>query len=131
MRGSLLLVAAVALVVAAAPATAARPCTGQFEGFVLHGPDAGLTLTGTIAIAVDEAGAITGTLKTRGATIPVSGAVHGQSLHLVFTLEDGSTISGVGPINKNDLASCAGVTEGTLAGPAAGDTGNWGIVWGS
>lgn len=112
-------------------ATAAPSCTGAFEGTVLHGPNAGLSLVGTLALEVDEDGNVAGSLKTRGGSIPVTGRIEGQSIHLAFHLADGRVVEGVGPINKSDFAACAGITEGTLKGPDAGDTGNWGIVWGS
>ncbi len=38
---------------------------------------------------------------------------------------------GNGTVDKDDAAACSGVSTGNLEGPVPGDTGDWGIVWGS
>jgi hypothetical protein len=125
------LLAALALGTGPAAASTIATCSGSFEGTVYHGPDAGFTLTGRIAVSVEDSGAVTGTLtRDDGTTVAISGYVAGNSIHLAFALPEG-TVSGTGDLVGNDFATCTGTATGSLHGPAPADTGNWGIVWGS
>jgi hypothetical protein len=101
---------------------------GQFEANVTEGPDAGLSITGTITMDVDASGSFQGTLtQPRGATVPFSGAINGREIQYQFDLGDGSTIFGSGVLPT----PCTDPVTGLLNGPNPPDRGDWGIVWGS
>jgi hypothetical protein len=124
------LMAAPAAVVAA-PATPTPSCPAKpFSADILRGPDQDLSLIGRLAFKTTAAGRLTGTLKTRGSIVPVSGSVTGRSLQLVFQLPSGLRMSGAARASA-PITSCVDVPKrGSATGPRAGDTGRWGYAIG-
>ena len=119
--------AATAAAGTAAPHRAAPPrtCTGQFDGQIVTGPAADLSLTGRLTVSVSSAGTVKGILTApREAGIAVrrlatvSGRVHGRSVRLVFVTAHGRRITGTGP--ARGIAHCGSPLTGRLSAPRTG-----------
>jgi hypothetical protein len=106
-----------------------QPLLGQFTGYGVDGPDAGLSLSGTLSMQLDTTGSSTGSLAVaNGPMLAVSGKVAGFSIQLDLTTADGTAISGHGTLPDN----CTGpIIGGQLTGPHHPNRGDWGIIWGS
>jgi hypothetical protein len=105
---------------------------GQFRADVRSGPNAGLALSGVLQMGVDDAGALRGMLLPDDAepdedgklpAVSVTGSIEGRTLNLAFESEAG-IVRGTGTL-PGDFEACPEPVEGTLTGPAAGDTGDW------
>src|SRR5437899_373163 len=73
----------------AAAAPKRTHCEGTFSGTVTSGPDAGLSLSGDLALTIAPAGTLRGTLDEENgqwSSVPVSGSVGGGMINLVFDL---------------------------------------------
>src|SRR6266545_5409727 len=129
MRQLLLIACCCGLLAAcgAGPAASQAPqsCRGAFEATVHQGPDAGLSVTGDLQIAIDPSGHITGALvRSDGLQVVASGQTVGQAISMVFQLAKDQTIFGVGALT-DDPRICTGVGGGPLTGPKPGDSGDW------
>jgi hypothetical protein len=107
-----------------------QSCRGQFQATVTQGRDAGFTVTGELTFQIESSGEIEGVLATDGGSqVAVEGSVKGGKIRLTFELGDDAVIRGVGDVNNP--FTCTGSGGGTLVGPGKGDSGDWGIVYGS
>ncbi len=110
--------------------TARQSCTGKFEATVMRGPDAGNVLAGTITLTVDEDGNITGTLvQNDNSSVEVVGVFRAPMIALEIRTSTG-IISGIGRL-PGGFTPCTSNFGGNFRGPRHGDSGDWGIVWGS
>ncbi len=109
-----------------APIQAAVDCQiPHFEATVRQGPNAGLTLAGSLHIQADPSGSATATLtQANGPEIKAVGQVNGRAINLAFDVGGGRTVYGVGTA-QNDIHQCTGDMGGPFAGPDAGDSGDW------
>ena len=101
-----------------------------FDATVKAGPSMGFAATGALTLIEEADGSLRGKLESKDAngaktSVPVTGAVKDMSIELTFTLPDGGIINGVGTLDK-PFEACAEPIQGTLTGPKAGDTGDWG-----
>ncbi|MGI8550210.1 MAG: hypothetical protein ACR2PL_05320 [Dehalococcoidia bacterium] len=132
--GSALFALATTAVGFRAPAQAAvtaepAHCSRAFQIDVRQGPDAGLSLVGTLTLDADASGNATGVFEVfypddRAASVPVVGQVNGRALNLLFLQPDGGTLYGVG-VMQNLLQDCSGSLGGPSIGPSDGDFGDW------
>ena len=101
-------------------------CVVPFEAVVRHGPSAGLTLRGTLAVRVDPSGRIDDgvLLQSGGPNVGVVGHATGRAIILLFQLEDRHNLYGVGTL-EHDIRECRGAMGGPFVGPLAGDSGDW------
>lgn len=111
-------------------AATVESCTGNFDGTVTHGKDAGSELTGTITLSVNDRGDVTGTLvENDGGSVNVTGEFHNRVIRLKFDLGD-ATIQGIGQL-PGGFTPCTSNFGGHFTGPNPSDIGDWGIIWGS
>lgn len=112
----------------ATPDLEAEPaCSLPFEATVLSGPDAELSLIGTLGLDVDESGAASGLLVTdTGLEVAVVGQINGRAINLAFDLGDRVYIFGLGTsVEPIGVDSCGLSLGGPFVGPAPDDTGTW------
>lgn len=108
-----------------------QQCTGSFEGNVTSGPDAGLTLAGTITLRVEPNGRIEGVfVETDGSRVQVEGRFSAPMIKLRFELPRDESIVGTGEL-PGGFTPCTSNFGGTFKGPQHNDRGDWGIIWGS
>ena len=102
-------------------------CNLPFEATVLSGPDAELSLVGTIGLDLDETGAATGLLVTDSdLEVAVVGQINGRAINLAFDLGDDVYIFGLGTsVEAIGADSCGLSLGGPFVGPAPDDTGTW------
>ena len=101
-------------------------CHLQFQAKVHQGPEAGLSLAGDLKTEVDRTGVFSSTLiQENGPTLTVTGQLNGRAVNLLVALGNAQYLFGVGTL-QNASADCVGVVGGTLTGPQAGDSGDWG-----
>jgi hypothetical protein len=110
-----------------AEALAEPACSLPFEATVLSGPDAELSLIGTLGLDVDETGAASGMLVTdTGLEVAVVGQINGRAINLAFDLGDSVYIFGLGTsVEPIGADSCGLSLGGPFVGPAPDDTGTW------
>lgn len=110
-----------------ADAAAEPACSLPFEATVLSGPDAELSLVGTLGLDVDETGAASGMLVTdTGLEVAVVGQINGRAINLAFDLGDSVYIFGLGTsVEPVGADSCGLSLGGPFVGPAPDDTGTW------
>lgn len=114
------------------PATSepATFCEWNFEATVRRGPDMGAAYRGPMYLRATTAGAAEGELLARDAAgavteVPVHATYDAANLiTLRFTLADGRTLSGTGPMGA-PFSTCPRSFTGSANGPAADDTGDW------
>lgn len=100
-------------------------CNTQFEATVHHGPNAGLSVTGTLLFFLDHSGEVSGVVVTGdGREIPTSGQANGRAINLTFQLDEQQYLFGVGSA-ENPINTCTGYWGGSFTGPASGDSGDW------
>ena len=140
--GGLAAAAAAGIRRAGAQETAA--CELPLELAVRQGPNAGLAWRGTLRLALDGDGGLSGVYLARrdeagnevatatpegdptAGTIelPVVGQATGRAINLMITVGDGQYVFGVGTLER-PLDQCGGEMGGPFVGPEAGDTGDW------
>jgi len=109
-----------------AASQALATCALPFHAHVYNGPHAGLLLSGTLQLAIDDSGSTTGILQTSDHSIGVIGQVTGRTLAVLLNLANGTHISAVGTAD-DDIRGCQfGVIFGPLVGPDLDDSGSWG-----
>lgn len=110
----------------AASAPRSSACPIKFEATVHRGPDAGLSVAGTLTLHVSSSGSVSGALTRKiAAPIPAVGQAQGRAVSFVLDLPGRQHLFGVG-VAQNPIASCTGVIGGALTGPRPGDSGDWG-----
>jgi hypothetical protein len=79
-------------------APAKRRCLLNFEATVRQGPSTGLDLRGVLELNIEPSGSINHAVITRrdGSRVPVVGQANGRAINLVFQLDGGRKIYGVG-----------------------------------
>ena len=111
-------------------ASSMEQCAGQFNGTIVHGPDTGSAISGTITLSVADDGTVTGSLvQSDSTTVDVIGKFHQRIIKLEFSLSTGS-IKGVGQL-RGGFTPCTTNFGGHFVGPQPSDIGDWGIIWGS
>ncbi|MEP7293252.1 MAG: hypothetical protein ABI835_15820 [Chloroflexota bacterium] len=116
-----------ALVVSAQDEAHEWACSLPFEATVLTGPDAELSLVGTVGLDVDEFGSASGLLTTdTDLEVPIVGQINGRAINLAFDLGDDVYIFGLGTsVESIGAESCGLSLGGPFVGPAPDDTGTW------
>jgi hypothetical protein len=101
-------------------------CLGAFEGHVLRGPQADLSLVGNLALTV-QSGKVTGALVRKDErtaksmkVADVSGTVKGGKVSISFTTSSGKRVAGTGKLST----ACKGTLRGNLEA-AGGNRGVW------
>ena len=102
-------------------------CSFSFEAVVYQGPDTGQQLTGQFYLPLTPDGAYSGVLvEDDGTQVPVVGQVSGRSMTVLFMLDQGQLISGLGTADS-PIEDCAFTRLfGPFVGPMLNDSGAWG-----
>jgi hypothetical protein len=103
-------------------ATPITKATFDFSGTVTRGPSEGTTISGELALTIDNEGDFTGALTVDEATvIPVRGELDddGAEIEVVFLVSDTVRIRGQGDATED------GGFAGSFRGPQPGDRGEW------
>lgn len=97
----------------------------DFTAAVYHGPDAGFSLSGRLALRHNRAGLLAGqVVPPHASAVPVSGQLTGLAINLVFYLGHGKHFFGVGTFGK-DAGDKGEFVGGLLVGPNTADGGDW------
>jgi hypothetical protein len=104
-------------------------CVVPFEIAVRHGPSAGLSLEGVLALTIEHDGAIkrASFAVPDRPEIPVVGQANGRAINLFFDLGDEGMLFGVGTA-QYDIRECRGPMGGPFTGPLPGDLGDWLVI---